>query len=85
MDWDWDVCNASCGIYMHVRTFGTMAAPAATGTTDKQRDAGGDDDELADLLPRRVPRLLQLLPLLSSHGGVDNLADRSANLARRRR
>lgn len=40
---------------------------AAAGTADKQREAGGDDVELADLLPRRAPHLLQLLPLPLSH------------------
>jgi hypothetical protein len=53
---------------------------AGAGATDKQREAGGDDHELADLLPRRVPHLLQLLLLLpllllsSSHGRLLGLA-----------
>jgi len=48
------------------------AAGAGAGTADKQREAGGDDVELADLLLRRAPHLLQLLLLPLSHGDQNN-------------
>ena len=48
------------------------AAAAGAATTDKQREAGSDDVELADLLPRRAPHLLQLLLLPLSHGDQNN-------------
>lgn len=63
------VLPAECKVRnIHVRTFRMVAAAAGAGTAtaDKQREAGGDDVELADLLPRAAPHLLQLLPL--SHG-----------------
>ena len=43
---------------MCARTLGVAAAAAATA--DEQREAGGDDVQLAHLLPRRAPHLLQL-------------------------
>lgn len=44
---------------------------AAVASADEQSEAGGDNVELAHLLPRRAPRLLQLLLLPPiPHGGV---------------
>ena len=58
--------------YIHTRTLGVAAAAAATA--DEQREAGGDDVQLAHLLPRRAPRLLQLPlrlpPAPLPHAGV---------------
>jgi hypothetical protein len=36
----------------------------AAAAADEQDDAGGDDGELAHLLPHRAPHLVQLLLLL---------------------
>lgn len=48
-----------------LRTFWVAADSAA----DEQGDAGGHDVELADLLPRHAPHLLQRL--VSPHGGCE--------------